>query len=130
MKGRLFTAMGICGIIATLIVTSSFVSSSSDLRAPFVVLGILMSIIVMALGEMIVVFEQKNGGNKNVGIYDENHYSTVYDMAVIMKAAIKNEWCKNNNIPLIRIPYTKLGNIKFEDLFGNEYLVKEGDFSD
>ena len=65
MKGRLFTAMGICGIIATLIVTSSFVSSSSDLRAPFVVLGILMRIIVMALGEMIVVFEQKNGGNKN-----------------------------------------------------------------
>ena len=29
-----------------------------------------------------------------VGIYDENHYSTVYDMAVIMKAAMQNEWCK------------------------------------
>lgn len=29
-----------------------------------------------------------------VGIYDTEHYSTVYDMAVIMKAAIKNEWCK------------------------------------
>ena len=29
-----------------------------------------------------------------VGIYDENHYSTVYDMAVIMKAAISNEFCK------------------------------------
>ena len=29
-----------------------------------------------------------------VGLYDENHYSTVYDMAVIMRAAIDNELCK------------------------------------
>lgn len=29
-----------------------------------------------------------------VGIYDEEHYSTVYDMAIIMKAAIQNEFCK------------------------------------
>lgn len=29
-----------------------------------------------------------------VGIYDKEHYSTVYDMAVIMKAAVQNEWCK------------------------------------
>lgn len=29
-----------------------------------------------------------------VGVYDENHYCTVYDMAVILKAAIDNEFCK------------------------------------
>lgn len=29
-----------------------------------------------------------------VGLYDEKHYSTVYDMAIIMKAAIQNEFCK------------------------------------
>ena len=29
-----------------------------------------------------------------VGLYDENHYSTVYDMSVIMRAAIDNELCK------------------------------------
>lgn len=29
-----------------------------------------------------------------VGLYDENHYCTVYDMAVILKAAIDNELCK------------------------------------
>lgn len=29
-----------------------------------------------------------------VGLYDENHYSTVYDMAVIMKAAMQNELCR------------------------------------
>lgn len=29
-----------------------------------------------------------------VGLYDENHYCTVYDMAVIMKAAMQNEFCR------------------------------------
>ena len=29
-----------------------------------------------------------------VGLYDEDHYCTVYDMAVIMKAAVNNELCK------------------------------------
>lgn len=30
-----------------------------------------------------------------VGLYDANHYSTVYDMAVIMKAAMQNELCRD-----------------------------------
>lgn len=29
-----------------------------------------------------------------VGLYDENHYCTLYDMAIIMRAAIDNELCK------------------------------------
>lgn len=29
---------------------------------------------------------------------------------------IKNQWCKDNNIPLIRIPYTHYKNIEIEDL--------------
>lgn len=29
-----------------------------------------------------------------VGLYDENHYCTIYDMAVIMKAALRNELCR------------------------------------
>ena len=29
---------------------------------------------------------------------------------------IKNQYCKTNHIPLIRIPYTHLPNIKIEDL--------------
>lgn len=28
----------------------------------------------------------------------------------------KNQWCKNNNIPLIRIPYTHLNQLCIEDL--------------
>lgn len=29
-----------------------------------------------------------------VGIYDENHYCTLYDMAIILKAAIQNDWAR------------------------------------
>lgn len=29
-----------------------------------------------------------------VGLYDDNHYCTVYDMAVIMKAALQNDLCR------------------------------------
>lgn len=29
-----------------------------------------------------------------VGIYDDNHYSTVYDMAMILEAAMENEFCR------------------------------------
>ena len=29
-----------------------------------------------------------------VGLYDANHYCTMYDMAIIMKAAMENEWCR------------------------------------
>lgn len=28
----------------------------------------------------------------------------------------KNEWCKNNNIPIIRIPYNKINTLTIEDL--------------
>ena len=30
----------------------------------------------------------------SVGLYDKDHYSTVYDMAVIMKAALENDLCR------------------------------------
>lgn len=36
---------------------------------------------------------------------------------------IKNQWCKDNNIPLIRIPYT-VKNITIDDIMGDKYLVK------
>ena len=29
---------------------------------------------------------------------------------------IKNNWCKKNNIPLIRIPYTKIDSLQLEDI--------------
>lgn len=33
--------------------------------------------------------------------------------------AYKNQWCKSNNIPLIRIPYNKLNSIELKDLQPN-----------
>lgn len=37
---------------------------------------------------------------------------------------IKNEWAKNNNIPLVRIPYWERDNITLEMIMGDKYLVK------
>lgn len=39
---------------------------------------------------------------------------------------IKNQWCKDNNIPLIRIPYWHLQNLIINDLIlkTTKYLVK------
>lgn len=43
---------------------------------------------------------------------------------------IKNEWCKNNNIPLIRIPYTKFSTLTIEDLLlDTSQFVLKGDFN-
>lgn len=30
-----------------------------------------------------------------VGLYDEEHHCTVYDMAMILKAAVQNDWCRD-----------------------------------
>lgn len=35
----------------------------------------------------------------------------------------KNNWSKENNIPLKRIPYWKLNNLTLEDIMGDKYLI-------
>lgn len=37
---------------------------------------------------------------------------------------IKNEYCKSNNIPLVRIPYWERDNITLDMLLGKEYLIE------
>lgn len=39
--------------------------------------------------------------------------------------SIKNNWCKKNNIPLIRIPYTKYDTLELKDLLleNNQYIL-------
>jgi hypothetical protein len=45
---------------------------------------------------------------------DEN---TIFNYNETLKHdKIKNQWCKENNIPLIRIPYTHLKDLCIEDL--------------
>lgn len=39
---------------------------------------------------------------------------------------IKNEYAKNHNIPLVRIPYTELDNLSLELILGDKYLLKGG----
>ena len=40
---------------------------------------------------------------------------------------LKNQWCKDNNIPLIRIPYWHLKDLCLEDLLleTSKFIVKE-----
>lgn len=61
--------------------------------------------------------------NKYLIEYDgEQHYNkeSVFDYEYIHKHdIIKSEWCKNNNIPLIRIPYTHYDNLCLNDLLLN-----------
>ena len=35
----------------------------------------------------------------------------------------KNQWCKEHNIPLVRIPYYELNNINLEMIMGDEYII-------
>lgn len=42
----------------------------------------------------------------------------------IERDKIKNEYALNNNIPLVRIPYTKEKTLCLEDILGDEFLIK------
>lgn len=35
----------------------------------------------------------------------------------------KNNWAKEHNIPLKRIPYTEIDNITLEAIIGNQFLI-------
>ena len=67
MRGRIITYTGFLGVIATFIVAITTFSSKDLLCAPFIVVGVLLSIIIVALGEIIQFIEnnQNNGGTKN-----------------------------------------------------------------
>ena len=58
--------------------------------------------------------------NKYVIEYDgKQHYqnnSFFFNDKIPLHDEIKSKWCKNNNIPLIRIPYTKYDTLCLEDL--------------
>lgn len=38
---------------------------------------------------------------------------------------IKNNFCWENNIPIVRIPYSKIDSITLEDLLGDKFLCKK-----
>jgi len=79
-------------------------------------------------------FKFANGNNAKFDFYINNKYFIEYDGETHYKCnlhgwhneeqlkaqqerdMIKNQWCKDNNIPLIRIPYTHLNELCLEDL--------------
>lgn len=66
MKGKLFSIAGILGIIATFIVAVTTFSSKDLLCAPFITIGVLLSIVIIALGEFLDSYQknQNNGETK------------------------------------------------------------------
>ncbi len=66
MSGKLFSVAGILGIVATFIVSKASFSSSDRLSAPFFVIGVLLSIVIIALGELLKLYQnnQNNGGTE------------------------------------------------------------------
>ena len=68
--------------------------------------------------------------NKYLIEYDgQQHYDkkSIFDYEYTHKHdIIKSEWCKNNKIPLIRIPYTRYNDLCLEDLLLNtsQYIEK------
>ena len=79
-------------------------------------------------------FKFSNGSWAKFDFFVNNEYLIEYDgethyisnlhgwhteeqlQAQLERDAIKNQWCKENNIPLIRIPYTHLKDLCIEDL--------------
>ena len=55
---------------------------------------------------------------KNSGWNTQEHYEKTkyYD-------EIKNNYCKNNQIKLVRIPYWERDNLNLEMLLGDQYLI-------
>ena len=56
-------------------------------------------------GEQHFIFKNNEGWN------NEEHFKKTQE-----HDSYKNQWCKDNNIPLIRIPYTHYDNIVIQDL--------------
>ena len=49
--------------------------------------------------------------------YDESGWNSKENFEKTKERdAFRDKWCKDNNIPIIRIPYTKLKELTIEDL--------------
>lgn len=88
-------------------------------------------------------FQYSSGYNAKFDFYVDNKYFIEYDGETHYKSnlhgwhnaeqlslqqerdVIKNEWCVANNIPLIRIPYTRLSTLDINDLLleTSQYII-------
>lgn len=70
-----------------------------------------------------------NGAPAIVEVDGEQHFKPIYGRQSFLKGQEhdrrKNSYCLANNIPLYRIPYWEIENLKtFADIFSNKFLVK------
>lgn len=93
----------------------------------------------------VSLFKFANGSNARFDFYIDKKYLIEYDGETHYpyhlhgwhnkkqlesqqeRDILKNQWCLDNNIPLIRIPFTALSEISIEDLLlteNNKYIVK------
>ena len=58
------------------------------------------------------------------GKFNEGAFEFIYEYAI--KDSLMNfyNFAKENNLPLVRIPYTEKDNINLEMLFGEKFLIK------
>ena len=60
--------------------------------------------------------------------FEKNIYNGSWDIKkVYSRDEYKNQWCFDNNIPIIRIPYTQLSKLKLQDLMleTSQFIVKK-----
>lgn len=67
-------------------------------------------------------------GRQHVTGPDTNYWGHSTDTLeqIQEKDRLKNYYCFDNNIPIVRIPYWKRDEITIEDLLGDKYLVHDG----
>lgn len=77
-----------------------------------------------------IIFNSNNDIQRIVEFDGEQHYKAKEywggEMALMKTQKydkIKNDYCKEKNIPLVRIPYTELNNITLDMIMGEEYLI-------
>ena len=60
MKSKILFFVGLAGVITTIMVGLTAFSSNDVLCVPFIVIGILLSIIIIALSEILDFMEKSN----------------------------------------------------------------------
>lgn len=56
------------------------------------------------------------------GEQHSNPNSLYYSEQLLKNDNLKNKYCKQNNIPLVRIPYTEINNLSLDLIMGDKYL--------
>lgn len=102
---------------------------------------LLQNNIFFEIEKVFTTFKSQQDGYYRFDFYVDNKYLIEFDgiqhfeenegffgqLENIRKSDnIKNQWCKDNNIPLIRIPYTQLNILSIKDLKpeSSDFLVK------